>query len=389
MPVRRRQILPVLLMLVGVSLLLAAGWWAWQNRREAVPVRPALTAPRPAVPALYRPNDSDWWLVLADDPTIAKAALTAVTALDPATPALPDSLPAAIAVAAAGPLRLWQFPVDAVVDLPRQSDQPAQPAAATGRWHLERLPDAVVLFWLPAELQTTAVDRVARPAAGTGAVQQRWLRQRLGWPEQSCEPLPALLQQLPTEAQLRFTATAGQPGWQLDWPNLPATLLAALAKTAAPVAVAGDHDRWFWREADLSVLPRPSNCPAMASGAGFVARLWQEGDELQAALARPGPRSVSGFPLPLPAALQLQPVALGEVAAPVTTGAIPKQAVHGHGVASSDQAKAWLQRQSLQPEPGLLLAVHHHSDGQFAGLHLQLRLVPGNRLQLQFQWPAP
>jgi hypothetical protein len=48
-----------------------------------------------------------------------------------------------------------------------------------------------------------------------------------------------------------------------------------------------------------------------------------------------------------------------------------------------------LQQQSLTIEPGLLLAVQHHRDGEFAGMELLLRSDRPDSLLLQWRWPLP
>ncbi len=370
---RRSLVLPLVLMGLGLALLLTAVWWAWQSgqRDVAVAVKsdrdtPAASA---ATPVFYRPANSDWWLILSEGEPRASAAASAVRSnlpqLDPGTPDLPRELPDPVAMAAAGALRLWQFAPGTPVKTPAATD--------AGRWHVETLSDATVLFWLPATVTTTAVDRIRRPSAGTGMVQRRWLQQRLGWPASSCEPLPALLEQLPEQALLQFDPGVDQLRWQLYWQQLPAALATLIASVGAPQALADPTDSWFWREADLSALPRAEGCPVGSAGAGFVARLWQENSQWHAALARPGQQELSGFPLPLPDGLTLA----------------PSQLAGGRGLASDAAATAWLQQQSLLPETGLLLTVRHHGDSDFAGLALSLRSDTPGTLRLQWQWPLP
>ncbi len=370
---RRTLVLPLLLMLIGLSLLGTALWWALQSNQAelavAVKSDAKVNTGNPIAPVLYRPVDSDWWLVLSNDeplsPSLAASLRSNVPRLDPATPALPASLPDPVAIAAAGALRLWQFAPGTPFDPPAPTDN--------GRWHVERLTDATVLFWLPATVSTTAVDRIHRPVAGSGQVRRQWLQQRLGWPANSCEPLPALLEQLPDYALLHFEPTAESLRWQLYWQKLPEALAVPLATVGAPQAQANSTDPWFWREADLSALPRAPACPTSSAGAGFVARLWQEGSQWHAALARPGQQELSGFPLPLPNGLTL---ASSKLAA-------------GRGLSSGAVAEAWLREQSLLPETGLLLTVRHQSDDAFAGIELTMRSDAPGTLRLQWQWPLP
>lgn len=376
---RRSSLVPISLMLIGLAMVATAIWWAWRSKPPLQISAPDTGTSTTTTAALYRPADSDWWLVFGTEPALALPVMANLAALDPSAPVLPATLsaalPAPIAIAAAGPLRLWQFPADTILNIPAAANSNA------GRWHVEALADATLLFWLPGDLQTTAVDRVGLPAAGTGQLHQRWLRQRLAWPEASCDALPALLNQLPAVAELSFREQSNGIRWQLQWSALPAALFATLQTAAAPQALADDRDRWFWREADLSALPRPTDCPALPASGGFVARLWQEQEQLHAALARPGAGSISGFPLPLPDGVNLKPV-------PVNAG-------KASAAVSSKLAEQWLQQQALLPEPGLLLAIQHRSavkpgtDGEFAGLDLHLRTKPPAALQLQWQWPLP
>lgn len=382
---RRSALVPISLMLIGVAMVATAIWWAWRGKPPLQINKPGPGTTSTVSAVLYRPADSDWWLVFGNEPTLARPVLANLAALDPTAPVLPSTLaatvPAPIAIAAAGPLRLWQFPAQTTLNIPASANSNA------GRWHVETLADATLLFWLPGDLQTTAVDRVSLPAAGTGELHQRWLRQRLSWPDASCEALPALLNQLPALAQLSFREQANGIRWQLQWSTLPAALFANLQSAAAPQALADDRDRWFWREADLSALPRAAGCPALPGSGGFVARLWQEQEQLQAALARPGASTISGFPLPLPNGVKLKPVQM-------KTG-------NTSAAANSALAEQWVQQQTLLPEPGLLLAIQHRgadessnsselsNDGEFAGLDLRLRTEPPAALQLQWQWPLP
>lgn len=382
---RQSLLLPLLLMALGLLLIVAAFGWAWWKRSTppALAMPSEETEPSP-VPVQYRPLDSDWWLVFDE----AQRALNArvrqqISTFDPATPTLPADYPAPQAMAASGALRLWQFAGGTAL--------PALPATTLdGRWHRETLADATVLFWLPTATQTTSIDRVHLPAAGTGMLHRRWLQQRLGWTDHSCDALPALLQQLPEQVQLQFgkhddtpiSEPASTPSsaeqhlsvqWQLLWPELPASLAAALLQVGAPQAHSNGPDRWFWREANLATLSRPTACPPAASGAGFVARLWQRDTRWHAALARPGATTLQGFPVLLPAELQLQTLTLA----------------NGQGLSSDSEAEAWLRQQSFATDSGLLLAVEHRGDGDFAGMSLQLRARPPAMLQLLWQWPLP
>lgn len=365
---RRSQRLPLLLIGFGMLLIAVAAWLIWQRSQSPRPAPRSQTEPAPVTTAVfYRPADSDWWLALGADQTLAQAVVQQLPQLDPATPVLPDHLPLPQAIAAQAGVRVWQFAADQRIAAP-----PATPEQ-NGRWHVEALTDAQLLFWLPGDMATTAVDRVNLPPPGTGIVQRRWLQQRLAWPSESCEALPALLQQLPSSALLQFQHEHKTLRWQLVWLRVPDPLAAVLQQAAAPRATAASSDTWFWREADLTVLPRADGCATQQSGNGFAARLWQQDGKLHAALARPGKQRLSGFPLPLPDDLRLQPVTLTGVQA----------------VASSPQAEAWLQQQSWIPEPGLLLAVQHRQDNSFAGIALQLQTLPNQGLQLQWQWPLP
>lgn len=370
--------LPLVLMAIGLGLVLAALVWLLRSPPAAVP--PATDAPHirdhgttsATLAVQYRPADSDWWLVLPQPAGPAASAeflavLTTLTQLEPITPALPASYPLPIAMAAKGALRLWQFAPGTQLLLPTS-------ATTDGRWHQEQLADATLLFWLPGDMHTTAVDRIARAATGTGEVRSAWLQQRVGWAAGSCEALPAVLAQLPAVATLRLqSAETAAWRWQLSWSPLPATLREPLTQTAAPHASGEDGDRWFWREADLASVPRPSGCPATENGSGFVARLWQADGHWQAALARPGQQPVRGFPLPLPGTLTLQSQTLDRASA----------------LSSGPMALRWLQQQSLQPDSGLLLAIRHRPDGDFNGMSLQLQLTGDGELQLDWQWPSP
>ncbi|NQD38596.1 hypothetical protein HPT27_16350 [Permianibacter sp. IMCC34836] len=362
---RKMQWLPLLLMLVGIALLATSAWFAWRKPAPQVTVAPP---PEPlTTAAFYRPASSDWWLYFGAQSALSQPALKTLPTLDPDTPALPAGYPAAQAVAAAGALRIWQFPAGQVLPLP------APLAERKGRWHIEQLDDASLLFWLPEAVNTTAVDRVAEPLAGSGLIRRAWLQQRLNWPAASCEALPLLLQQLPDDAQLHLRQDNDGLSWQIVWPSLPAALSALLQSAGAPQASHADDDSWFWREADLANLPRPEACPASVAGGGFVARLWQQQSELQAALARPGASKLQGSPLPLPAGIQLKPVSLS----------------NGAGLASGALASAWLSQQSLLPENGLLLAVQHQHSDDFAGMQLRLQTLPPAGLVLQWRWPLP
>src|SRR3990167_4772550 len=229
---RRSTLVPISLMLIGVAMVATAIWWAWRSKPPLQISKPGASTTRAESAALYRPTDSDWWLVFGNESPLAQPVLANLAALDPTAPVLPSMLsatvPAPIAIAAAGPLRLWQFPARTTLNLPASANNSA------GRWHIETLADATLLFWLPGDLQTTAVDRVSLPAAGTGELHQRWLRQRLSWPEAGCEALPALLNLLPALAQLSFREQANGIRWQLQWSALPAALFANLQSAAAP-----------------------------------------------------------------------------------------------------------------------------------------------------------
>ena len=370
---------PIALMAIGAGLLLFALGWGWlapllrQEPSATVPVTTtAVTSTHPSVH--YRPANSDWWLVLADDSNtgttaLAERVMLTLPQLDPDGPTLAPEWPAPVAIAAAGGLRVLQFPAGTALPLP-----PSDTGA--GRWHLESLADAAVLFWLPGDQHSTAVDRVPRPAAGTGSVRRQWLQARLQWPAESCDALPALLNQLPEHASLHVQQEDGAQAslrWQLHWTALASQIGPLLQSVGAPRAQAGVSDQWFWREADLSSLPRAETCPAASGNAGFVARIWSHEQRWHAALAHPRQRSLRGFPLPLPTELPLERVTLS----------------HASGLSSSAIATAWLQQQSLTIEPGLLLAVQHHRDGEFAGMELLLRSDRPDSLLLQWRWPLP
>ncbi len=364
----RSQWLPLLLIGFGLLLMAGAAWLIWQRSLapKPTPAEPPESSQTTAA-VFYRPADSDWWLALGADQALAQAVVSQLPQLDPATPRLPADLPLPQAIAAQAGVRVWQFAAD------QNLQAPVADATQNGRWHVEALADAQLLFWLPGDMATTAVDRVNLPPPGTGIVQRRWLQQRLAWPSESCEALPALLQQLPGSALLQFQRSNQSLRWQLVWLRVPENLSTLLQQAAAPRASADASDTWFWREADLTVLPRAEGCADQAAGNGFAARLWQQDGKTHAALARPGKQRLSGFPLPLPADLRLQSVMLTGVQA----------------VASSPQAEAWLQQQSWIPEPGVLLAVQHRQDDGFAGISLQLHTLPNHGLQLQWQWPVP
>ena len=366
---------PIALMVIGASLLLLALGWGWLapllQRDRAVTTEVPTPVTDHATPAVhYRPANSDWWLILAEDQHHATAfaalVMQALPQLDPDGPVLAPEWPAPVAIAAAGGLRVLQFPAGTSLTLPT-------PAAGAGRWHLEALADAAVLFWLPGDQHSTAVDRVQRPAVGTGVVQRQWLQQRLQWPSESCEALPVLLSQLPDYANLQVQQEQQALRWQLYWTGLPDRLSPLLQSVGAPRAQAAAGDQWFWREADLSSLPRAASCPATHSNAGFVARIWSHDQRWHAALAHPRERNLRGFPLPLPAELPLERVTLANAS----------------GLSSSATATAWLQQQSLAVEPGLLLAARHHRDGAFAGMELLLRTDQPGSLLLQWRWPLP
>ena len=356
--------LPLVLMVVGITMLATSAWWALQRKTVVVsPVAKPLQAT-----AFYRPAESDWWLYFGAQSGLIAAAVAAVPALDPATPALPSGFPMPVAMAAAGHLRMWQFAAGTALVSPPVADD------LNARWHIETLADANLLFWLPEDVSTTAVDRVAEPLAETGRIRRSWLQQRLDWPSTSCDTLPLLLAQLPDDAQIHVQQGPYGLEWQILWPTLPASLNAVLQGAGAPQASAAANDDWHWREADLTALARPVGCKASTSPTGgFIARLWQQGDETSAALARLGANQVQGFPLPLPPELTMKSV----------------QLQHGAGVASSEQALSWLTQQSLLPEPGLLLAIKHRRSDDFAGLELRLQSLPPTGLQLRWQWPLP
>lgn len=362
---RKLQWLPLLLMLVGIAMLATAAWFAWHKPAPQVTVA---AAPEPlSTAAFYRPANSDWWLYFGAQSALSLPAVANLPALDPDTPPLPADYPAPLAVAAAGALRIWQFPAKQILPVP------AARTDRKGRWHVEQLADASLLFWLPEAINTTAVDRVVEPPSGTGRIRRGWLQQRLGWPAASCEALPVLLQQLPDEAQLHVQQDERGLRWLMVWPALPSALSTLLQSAGAPQANNEANDSWYWREADLANLPRPAACPAGVAGGGFVARLWQQEQQWQAALARPGASTLHGFPLPLPTGIHMQPVALS----------------NGAGLASSAQAGAWLNQQSLRPEAGVLLAVQHQHSEDFAGMDLRLQTLPPAGLSLQWRWPLP
>ena len=373
---RRSSWFPIALMVLGASLLLLALVWAWlrpllrQEQSEPVPAAASANAvARPTV--FYRPSHSDWWLTLAASDSAATSPLALrvmqqLTQLDPDGPTLLPEWPTPVALAAAGGLRVFQYPAGTVLKLPATTE-------TVGRWHLESLPDAAVLFWLPGDQHSTAVDRLHRPPVATGSVTRQWLQHRLQWPAESCEALPALLSQLPESAELSVQLEQQSLRWQLRWTALPAQLGPLLQSLGAPQAQAGAQDQWFWREADLSMLPRANGCPSGSGNVGFVARIWSHEQTLQAALAHPRQRHLRGFPLPLPVDLPLHSV----------------QLTNASGLSSSQTATAWLQQQALLTEPGVLLAVQHRRDGDFAGMALLLRSDSPDSLRLQWQWPMP